>query len=815
MIFNEEWYSVEDMSKITKIDVQGIRRDIRLGLITNIKMEKNKYYIHRDVVSVMFEEQEKLKDYYTTKEAAEILGKSYGAVGTMITRNTIKTAIRHRNLTYIRKDEIDAFKEYFIGTINREKAAKKYGLIGADLTYILENDLVKAKRLNDKWYINEESLDKFIDNVKHEFDLCKSSDITRRHIEGIISGVRGIEVQEAVEILGINQQTLRGYIRNGEVKAEKIGNLYFIPKSEINKFFNDLEYIKKRYINSDDIYGMHSEIMEFLTSSSQVAAETLKLFSTWTRQKLSKSQGSIATKKMNLGNYITLANSLKENMRKEIWECNEAELDSLRSGLKFKTSRQILSRFYSYVQSRKKCKVNIDFKDQRINKEEDGKEKPKERYSYTEWIKLSDYLLDVESHIKNAKSNKRYAQNWLFAVLHLSLAWRSSDFLQIPSLPIEDILGCKVETYNFSEMTKTDAQKIINSLIRRCTPLVANKNGVAVHVVVVPKLLIATATALCVNEIHRKKEGKNTIFLYKNMDNSTVNKFFPKGLPEFKSRKANRTKLTLSYVTAVNKVGRGHLAYRLQGYSRSHKGKINRMPNQVTATYLILNDTIADAKSLGKHLFDRGIFGWQIDLMLQLLEDHKDDTLSTRTYRIKALNGEFTPLVVEGMASYLNNMSKQAEELVEELLKLEPTEIKDKLIKIANSKSPALLKHTQCIKEVKNCPYLEGKSKCLGCKYNVPTNYVLEIVNTRLNEVMTLLENTDPKDVVKRAKYTHLIKQLLFILMDFRRCSRDLGDDYITSFINIKELQDRVMLLEKTKFLALGGKNNGDKRSGC
>ena len=485
----------------------------------------------------------------------------------------------------------------------------------------------------------------------------------------------------------------------------------------------------------------------------------------------------------------------------EIWECNEAELDSLRNGVKFRTSKTLLSRFYSYIQTKKKCKVNIDFNEKKNQqRRRRKKESQRKRYSYAEWIRLSDYLLDVESHIEEAKNNKRYAQNWLFAILHLSLAWRSSDFLQIPALPIEDILGCKVETYNFSEMTKTEAQKIINSLIKRCMPLVANKNGVAVHVVVVPKLLMATATALCVNEIHRKKDGKNTIFLYKKMDNGTVNKFFPKDLPDFKSRKANRTKLTLSYVTAVNKVGRSHIAYKLQGYSRSHKGRINGMPNQVTATYLILNDTIADAKSLGKHLFDRGIFGWQIELMLQLLEDYKDDTLSSRTSRIKALSGEFTPLVVEGMASHLNNMSKQAEELVDELLKLEPKEIKGKLIKIANSKSPALLKNTQCIKEVKNCPYLEGESKCLGCKYNVPTNYVLEIVNTRLDEVMTLLEGTDTTDVVKCAKYTHLIKQLLFILMDFRRCSRELGDDYITSFIDIRRLQERFMSLEKTKF---------------
>ena len=99
---------------------------------------------------------------------------------------------------------------------------------------------------------------------------------------------------------------------------------------------------------------------------------------------------------------------------------------------------------------------------------------------------------------------------------------------------------------------------------------------------------------------------------------------------------------------------------------------------------------------------------------------------------------------------------------------------------------------------------------CLGCKYNVPTNYVLEIVNVRLNETLTLLEATPQSDRIKRMKYTNIIRKLLFILMDFRRTSKELGDDYLTSFIDLKALSQRISILEKTKFLSVGAGNNGN-----
>ena len=92
--------------------------------------------------------------------------------------------------------------------------------------------------------------------------------------------------------------------------------------------------------------------MDTLISSSQGSEETLKMFKTWTKQKLRKSNASITTKKAKLATYITVASDLKKNLMQEIWECNEAELDS-GNGVKFRTSKTLLSRFYSYIQTKK------------------------------------------------------------------------------------------------------------------------------------------------------------------------------------------------------------------------------------------------------------------------------------------------------------------------------------------------------------------------------------------------------------------------------------------------------------------------------
>ena len=63
---------------------------------------------------------------------------------------------------------------------------------------------------------------------------------------------------------------------------------------------------------------------------------------------------------------------------------------------------------------------------------------------------------------------------------------------------------------------------------------------------------------------------------------------------------------------------RAALAYELQSQTRSHTQYLDKS-NDITKTYLSLTNTDGDFRNLSKHLFDRGFFGWQLDMILNLL----------------------------------------------------------------------------------------------------------------------------------------------------------------------------------------------------
>lgn len=809
MCLDKEWYTVVEVSEILDIQKQSINRDIRNNYITNVKQINKKNYIHRDAILEMLQDKEMLKEYYTAKEAAEKLGKTPAAIRNMVYRKTLKTAISYRGVSYVKKDEIHSHMNYFCDTLRVHEIEDKYDIAKADVTYMAESGIVESTRINKIWYLNVRSLEETIKEIQSAFCLDKPSDITRTYLIAFQNGANGLKVEEVSKRLGISTGAIRMYIRSGDVKAYQVGSFYYIPESEIEKFFNTIDGIKRRYFNSDDIHSFYSEIMEHIISSNEKCTETLKMLRLWSTNKINSSGASIPNKKLIISGYINLAKAISESLRDNIWCCDEEEFNKLMEEIDLDRTRNILNSFYAYVQTKKECKCTALYSVKKIIDKDDDKSKD-EKYTKSEWVMLKRYLTDDKLHIDKAKKNKKYAQCWLYAILHLSLSWRSSDFLRIPVLSSSEILGYNIENIDLTKLTYTESQRIINLFRNSSLPIIANKNGVKAHIVIVPELIRSTAIAFCVNEIHAKKEKSNTIFLYKRIKTEFLNGFFPENFPRFESRKANKSKMTYSFETAVNKKGRAELAYQLQSFARSHKVNSKGMANSVTAAYLSLTDTMVDSKLVAKHLFERGVFGWQIELMLQIIEEGENDSLEDRTIRIKELSKEFSPIVVESMSNYMNTVSKQASELANELISTDVKELKIKLERIAKMQSPGLLKYTQCIKEVKNCPYPEGEYVCLGCKYNIPTNYVLEIVNIRLNEALTLLENTPISDTVMRAKYTYIIRKLLFILMDFRRCSKSLGDDYLTSFIDLKSLSQRYSALEKSKFLILGDSANGN-----
>lgn len=813
MDLKNEWYSIKETSNMTGLSVGIIQRDIRDGLIVNTKMHGKKILINKEEVLSLID---LTKNYYTTTQVKEIMNKSSTFILNMVSTQAI-TAKRRRGAFYLEKNKVHEIAEFLKNTITIAEFKRKYRSFPEFVRYLIDEKLVEFMEINNKLYIDTISLDNTFEKIKENFYLSDVSDISLGHLKFFKKGYKGKSIEMASKEMGMDYDTLLNKTIRGQILAyrDSSTSMVIIPQEEIDKFCKGIDSIKQKYYATDKVYDMHSELMEYLIQSTDCATETLKEFREWSMNNLTKSKATIDYKRRLSTQYISIATVLSENLQNEIWECEEGEILNLIKEIKQITYQETLSRFYSYIQSIKDCKSGEFGYIAKIDKNKSDLDESKEdrKYSVEEWLMIKDYLVDLNKHIKKAKANVKYAQCWLFAILHLSLAWRNNDFLQINAMPVKEILNCEdIEKFDFFNITDTQAQQIINLFRTTCIPVVAHKNGVETHMIFPPQLIKATAVAICISEIHRLKSSKfndrkGKLIMYKSMKNSDVHKtIFPNDYPKFESLKCNRSKQTYSFVTAANTTGRGHIAYSLTGYSRSHKPKVVGA-NESTTAYLELINTSVDAKSIGKHLFERGVFGWQVELMIGVLEEYSQDSLEQRTKRIKELTNRYSPSVTESISNYLTIEADEINKLVDELMTMSEDEIRKKLIEIGELKSPAFLNYTQCMKGTSNCKYLEGKAKCLGCRYNIPTNYVLEIVNERLNETLDLIDNTPKTDEVKLIKYSHIIRQLMFIMMDFRRSTKEyFEDDYLTSFIDLKSIGYRLAMLEqKGKILRLEG----------
>ena len=53
-----------------------------------------------------------------------------------------------------------------------------------------------------------------------------------------IAGIKCYELQEVADILGVHYQTIRNLIKNGKIKATRIGRNYVITEQNLHKYIN-------------------------------------------------------------------------------------------------------------------------------------------------------------------------------------------------------------------------------------------------------------------------------------------------------------------------------------------------------------------------------------------------------------------------------------------------------------------------------------------------------------------------------------------------------------------------------------------------
>lgn len=473
-------------------------------------------------------------------------------------------------------------------------------------------------------------------------------------------------------------------------------------------------------------------------------------------------------------------------MDKEITEYSDTELVALIRNKEFtSTTKEHAIWFlkYIYKEQPEKCCFNVEatlLKREKIKAEDDY-------YSPEEWTAFINTFFDVDRHLEHAYENCRFARYWLYSILHMSLAWRKSDVLNIPPLEILGDVGIYTLAWFESNIfTLIDAQKIINCIKLPVEQYCIQKTGARKHFNIPRIALIPTAIAFIICEHWRRKKGDVTLFgkfiVYKN----EIKELFDLEI-DFLSLKANRTLLSFfnEKASEINELS-GQAGF-LTSYMRSHKTTM--MGNSDTTTiYLHSTYDERESISMAKQIVDRGAFGWLYHELLEMSGNEKT-TFKENTNQIAELRKNVSPQQVVAISGAMYNIAKERDMLLDEIYSLHDSEIKEKAAALLHGGLLSKTDDVYCLMS-NRCPY-PTENNCILCRYSIPTTFSLMLVGEELKRLLMELGSQCMKFKTDRARLTYQIGKLIIIL---KEAISEFGYEYIETYIDYEEINKLITI---------------------
>lgn len=484
---------------------------------------------------------------------------------------------------------------------------------------------------------------------------------------------------------------------------------------------------------------------------------------------------------------------------KELSEYSNIELVELTQNEKFtSTTKQQTVDFIKYIYNLAPAQLDFDvemtmLRRKKVKTDEDY-------YSPEEWVAFINTFFDIDLHLERAYNDAFYARYWLYAVLHMSLAWRRSDILNIPALEILDnVERYTINWFDDNEFTIEEAQKIINAIKLVVEQYAVQKTGARKHFNIPQIALIPTAIAFLICEQWRRKKGNITLFGKFESRAEKVEKLF-KLNTKFSSLKANRTLLSFfnEKTSEINALS-GEASF-LTSYMRSHK--VTQMGTSDTTTiYLHSTYDERESVSMGKQIVDRGLFGWIYHTLIDLSEDVQH-TFKENTGLIAEMAKSIPVQKVEAISKAMYSIVAEKETLLQEIYSWDEDIIKEKVELLLNGKLLSRADDIFCIRNG-NCPY-HTENKCVLCKYSIPTTFSLMMIGEELKGLLEELKGTKEECSLDRIKLTYQITKLICII---KEAINEFGQKYIESYINFEEINNMIEI-ETPKMIFVEDKRN-------
>ncbi|MCR8659170.1 hypothetical protein [Paenibacillus endoradicis] len=546
---------------------------------------------------------------------------------------------------------------------------------------------------------------------------------------------------EAKKLLGCKhlQQTLTSKIRRIQVPCESwlYGKTKFL--TSVIYLRSDLDdYVFKRSAPSDP----HDYFFYFY-KKIKIESHTKELFQKFCEITISQSNASKNSIIHAINCLLSVAKNM-ERIKKEVYSYGNDEIRSFMESITVRTHKYKFYLFLKFLSQQRMCKFEMSkIKNPQPKKKSHDLANEDDIFTFEELKSIYEYTNDINHHVNSSVDSYLYSSTWLFVLLHLSNAWRSGDIVNTPKVFPEDIGIKDIRYFQIGKaITLAQGQLIINQL--RNYELRISKTNIKRSFYCNIDLVIPIATAMCINEFHRRESEFYTErlmnFLTENNQPSPWNiKLFFSSSDKFENlkfgnRKMNKSILTHLYYSIQRNYGDGNSAFMIVAKLRGHV-------SDITKEYI--NKT-SEFGEITKALFNRGEFGFLYNELMNVISEEKKSFFD-QTLEIQKVRSVLSPKLIEIIIGYiqtvendkfsivspmereinfqeLNDLENERLEVIEKVKQLTPSEAFELVRKIYLRELPSKEKHIQCL-TYPGCFRESNQFDCKSCKYSIP-NYM-------------------------------------------------------------------------------------------
>lgn len=818
---NQEYMSLEEINLVFGIDPEFIKIAIKANDISCLKIS-NQYLILKSDIQLLIDKYSVIKQSYSKLELEELLNCGrvkilYIMIG--MSKELKKTIIY--NETYFNKELVDKrimelggvleFYRYY-DTLYKQISDKRSNIIKQD-----NKDYVAMRLIPNLYGFSVSSIktaikkgvikDTFITDQSVRYVLKDELD----YIASILAN--SISIKEIKEIIDDNlekseyrsyKSLIKLFDEKDVFKFEMISTPHLRVRCENRKDLIEkvLRQVREKvdFKNTKNPYERYELLVKnFDDLKKKRYSFTLSVYKDYVFEQLN----TTTTKKV-----INLVHS-KYNTIEKLLSIIPSEINTLDDEvianlfiheLMLTNDFKNLSGFLQYMQTNypDKCKFKNKYNRKRSSKER----KEEDIYTYEQWRDYTEFLTNIDLHIKNSFDNYVYARCWLYTLLHLCVDWRSQDILAIGPLTKLDLSRYTLEWFENNEFTLSEAQLIINFIKNDLDNTKAFKNQMRKHFIIYMQFVIPVAIAFISVEYHRKIYNRDTLFgVLKIESNVIVNKLGDR-IKGFNNRKANRSLISYCHSTATTTEGYNNIAYSMASFLRSHKPNMYEIAN-TTSQYIYATNKDGDIKNISSHLFRRGIFGWLYKVIIDLANTENYENTLQLTDLIEELQENLSPYGLENLANFIENEKRNRREVINELLSTSKDDLKLIIQKLLNNELASKQHNIYCLK-YERCPF-PTQVKCIGCRYSIPTNYSLLTISHELIDLLDKLDATLEGDYIARQKYTYQITRLLVVLKEAKEHFDSIDKDYLKVFLDLDIIHEKFNSIKSNgnKFLYL------------